>query len=221
MSKQFTGKSLPKFLSPAFPKDAPPELITAVENAALNALDRHGVSAFAAPREAAIAHEASHAIVGTHEGLRIRQISIYSQAMPSFGVIWGGRCMEADATWRTGPDTSAEEDLRRARFIVAGLAGEAVTKLDKPGSSLDELALSQTVGLNAAMKLADPMLSDTGRGAYAKQLWNERVWGVAIAILFHNREPFMQLAGYLDEHERVKGGKLREVLAQVKRIAAS
>ena len=50
---------------------APPELLSAIEDAARNVLDRHGKTAFAAPRELAILHETGHAIVGTHEGFTI------------------------------------------------------------------------------------------------------------------------------------------------------
>ena len=53
-----------------------------------------------------------------------------------------------------------------------------------------------------------------------KRLWNERVWGVAVAILRNNRQPFTQLAEHLHECGRVKGSKLREALAQVKRITS-
>ena len=54
-----------------------------------------------------------------------------------------------------------------ARVIIAGLAGEAMTSNDKPGSSLDELALSQFIVLNAAVKRNDDD---------AKRLWHEEVW---------------------------------------------
>jgi hypothetical protein len=204
--------------SRVLPKDSPPHLIAAVEDATRDTLARHGVSAFAAPREAAIFHEVGHAIVGAHEGFKIRNISIYSRAVPN-GLLWSGRCVEEAATWTTGPDTSADDDLRRARFIIAGLAGEAITGKDKPGSSLDELGLSQLVGLNAAAKLDDPTLSDAEAHVYAQRLWHEQVWGVAVAILRNNREPFMQLAKLLHERERVKGGKLHKILDQVKRVA--
>jgi hypothetical protein len=205
------------FLS-VLPKGTPPELLTAIGDAARDALDRHGLSAFIAPREAALAHEAGHAIVGAHEGLAIRAVTICSRSVALVGRVWGGRCIEAGA-WTTGPDTTAEDDLRRARFVIAGLAGEAVTGLDTPASSLDELALSQFVNLNAAAKLADSSLSNAEYSAYAQRLWHDQVWGVAITILRANHEPFTQLAGHLNQHTRVQGAKLRKVLAQVKRIA--
>jgi hypothetical protein len=203
-----------EFTSPVLPKNSSPELITAIEDATRQIFDLHGASAFEASRDAAIAHEVGHAIIGTHEGFKIRQISIYSQAVPNFGLVWGGRCIETAKFWTCGPDTSADDDLRRARFIIAGLAGEAITGRDKPGSSLDELVLSQLVGLNAAKKLDGYIPTE----AYAHQFWNEKVWYVGVAILRANRRLFSQLGNHLHQHEQVKGGKLRDVLAQVGKV---
>ena len=137
----------------------------------------------------------------------VTRVTIFSRATPFFGLCWGGLCSEAGGAWASGPDSHAEDDLRRARFIIAGLAGEALTGLDKPGSSLDELALSQFLGANAAMKLGhgDP-----------RQLWNERVWRVALSILHGNHAPFAQIARQLDEKEKVQGGKLRRILCRVR-----
>jgi hypothetical protein len=62
------------------PQGTPPQLI------------RHGAVAFEAPREAAIAHETSRAIVGTHEGLTIRRVTICSRSEPILGRVWGECC---------------------------------------------------------------------------------------------------------------------------------
>jgi hypothetical protein len=201
------------------PQGTPPELITAIEDAARSALDHHGLLAFMMTRDAALAHEAGHAVVAAHEGIIIRRVTIFSRSIAGVAC-WGGQCMDAGGTWTTGPDTSADDDLRRARMIIAGLAGEALTGLDRAGSSLDELALSQLVGLNAAAKLADPKLTGAEYSAYAKQLWHEQVWGVAVAIVRNNRDPFMQLVEHLHQHQKIKGGKLHAILANVKRIAS-
>jgi hypothetical protein len=93
--------------------------------------------------------------------------------------------------------------------------------LAKPGSSLDELALSQVVGINAASKLADytKVTGDEAYTEFAKQLWHEQIWCAALKILCGNREPFMQLAGQLQKHGSVKGATLRKILAQVKKVA--
>ena len=121
---------------------------------------------------------------------------------PPFEKAWGGWCRADGQEWTTGPDSSAEADLSRARIVVAGLAGEAVTGKDKPGSSLDELVLSQVIAHNAAAKLADPSLSDAAYDDFTERLWHERVWGVTIKILLANRGPFQQLAEHL--HRRKK-----------------
>src|SRR5437868_1563567 len=131
----------------SLPQGAPPELIAAINDAARDRLARHGGAAFAASREAAAAHEAGHAIVGTHEGIAIRRIKIDSRSDPMFGTRWGGHCFEVGWGWTAGPDTSADDDFKRARFIIAGLAGEVVCGLDKPGSSIDEEAMSQMLGI--------------------------------------------------------------------------
>jgi len=198
------------------PQGAPPELKTAIDDAIRDTFGRHGTAAFASSREATVLHETGHAIVGAHEGFKIREVTICEQALLNGGgSIWTGRCEEAAQKWTTGPDTTADEDLRRARFIVAGLAGEAVMGRDKPGSSLDELALSQFVGVNAAAKLADPTLTDAKYDAYVQQLWHEKVWDETVAILRKNREAFIQLANCLHQQKRVDGVKLRKILRKI------
>jgi hypothetical protein len=205
---------------PAFLTVAPPELITAVEDQLRRVLEHHGASAFAAPREAAIVHEVGHAIVGTHEGFTVRQISIYPQSVPILGDQWAGRCIEG-GPWTSGPDSTADDDLHRARYCIAGLAGEAVCGRDKPGSSIDELALSQLIGVNAASKLADyrVLTTDEAYTEYAKRLWHEQIWNVDIAILRANREPFQQIADNLHQNGCIKGSKLRKLLSQVRSIS--
>jgi hypothetical protein len=202
------------------PHGAPPELITAINDAARNAFARHGAVAFEAPPEAASAHEASHAIVATHEGFTVRRIAIYPQSAPILGTVWSGRCFEVGGAWTTDHDSTAEDDLRRARVVIAGLAGEALAGLDKPGSSLDELALSQLIACNVAAKLADPALSDADHSTYTKNLWHERVWKVARAILRANDEVFQQLTTHLNEHQEIEGVTLDKILANVKGIAS-
>jgi hypothetical protein len=205
----------------AFPllRSTPPVLIAIIADAAQDVLSHHGASAFEASRHAAIAHEAGHAVVATHEGFTIRQVMIFSR-LTNLGTLWGGRCLEAGGAWTSGPDSTADEDLRRARVVIAGLAGEAVVGLDKPGSSLDELALSQVIGCNVyAKRNYDPTLNEAEAEAACERLWHERVWRVATAILCANREPFIRVAERLNQYESARGGALRKALAQVKRIA--
>lgn len=201
------------------PKGVPPGVIAAIENATHKAFNSHGVPAFAMSREAAIAHEVGHTIVATAEGQVIQSVCIFFRSMPPpFEKAWGGWCRADGQEWTTGPDSSAEADLSRARIVVAGLAGEAVTGKDKPGSSLDELVLSQVIAHNAAVKLADPSLSDAAYDDFTERLWHERVWGVTIKILLANRGPFQQLAEHLHRKEKIKGDKLQAALAGITRI---
>jgi hypothetical protein len=195
---------------------APTELARAITGAIRKVLDQHGLAAFAMPRDAAIAHETAHAIVGAHEGLKIRSVRITAYAA-MFGVrevVWSGRCDEA-VPWSCGPHSTVDADLSRARMTIAGLAGETVTGLDKPGSSLDELVLSQTIVLGAAVKLGHP------DEEAAQRLWHARVWNEALLILRENKLPFCKLADALDAREMVKGKKLREILHRVKRRGTS
>jgi hypothetical protein len=201
------------------PQGTPPKLFGCIENTVRDAFNQHGISAFAMPRDAAMAHEAGHAIVGTHEGVLYRSVSIESRSVPGFGMAWGGWC-NADVGWTSGPDTTAQSDLSRARIIIAGLAAEALTGKDNPGSSIDERALTTALVSNAANKLAKQNLSDAEFLAYAEQLGDEQVWNATIAILRNNEEPFQQLVNELDQREKVKGSKLRNILAKVRRIPA-
>jgi hypothetical protein len=202
----------------ALPEGAPPALMTAINDEAGRILNQHGLPAFTMPRNAALAHEAGHAIVAAHEGMAIRRVTVFSRCVSGVE-LWGGLCLEAGG-WTTNNDTSADDDLRRARFIIAGLAGEAITGTDKPGSSLDELFLSQLVGLNAAVKLDDPSLSDDDYRAFAERLWHEQVWTVTLAILRANWEPFNQIVQLLHQKQSVQGARLRHALAQVRGIAS-
>src|SRR5262249_44366518 len=102
-----------------------------------------------------------------------------SREVPNFGTaVWGGRCSEAAATCRMGPDTTADDDLHRARFFISGLVAEWIVQMDTPGSSIDDLVKSQAFGGSAAKKLADRVvLSGLSDGpeldAYLHQFWHE------------------------------------------------
>jgi hypothetical protein len=59
------------------------------------------------PRNAALAHEAGHAVVATHEGGTIRRVTIFSRSMSGIE-LWGGQCMDA-AKLDDHPERSDEE----------------------------------------------------------------------------------------------------------------
>jgi hypothetical protein len=123
--------------------------------------------------------------------------------------------VDGSSAWQSGPDTTVENDLSAARIVISGLVGELACRLDKAGSSLDEIVLSQTLAVNAAIKLG--MTTD----AQGEQLWNERVWRETFAILRENWDAFNELVAHLDQAGKLKGGKLRRVLGKVRRRAAS
>ena len=56
--------SSPQQFAAHLPKGTPPELITAIQDAIRGIFERHGLPAFAAPKEAAVLHEVGHAVVG-------------------------------------------------------------------------------------------------------------------------------------------------------------
>lgn len=103
-------------------------------------LDSEGLAAFAMPRSAALAHEVGHCIVGTVEGLTIVKTEI-SERLPG---IWCGVTNET-SSWLIENDTPTTTVLAPARYLIGGIAGEAVLDPDHrcSGSSLDEVALSQ------------------------------------------------------------------------------
>jgi hypothetical protein len=91
--------------TPAAAPSSPPMLTAAIDNATRAVLEQHdGIEAFIGTREAAVAHEVGHAIVGTHEGLKIRRISIYS-----YGNNWGG------VAARTGPGGAPARQIPASR----------------------------------------------------------------------------------------------------------
>jgi hypothetical protein len=211
-----SGDNVVDPLAPFFPQGAtPPEFLAMLDAATHKTYGQHGVSAFTAPREAALVHEAGHAVVATHEGLAVRSVSVFRRGVPPLEA-WGGWCaVDGTSAWRSGPDTTVENDLSAARIVISGLVGELACRLDKAGSSLDEIILSQTLAVNAAIKLG--MATD----AQGEQLWNERVWRETFAILRENWDAFNELVAHLDQAGKLKGGKLRRVLGKVRRRAAS
>ena len=68
--------------TPSFPEGLPQDLNDCVVEQVRTLYAKHGPAAFAMPKDAAAAHEAGHAIVGTHEGLAITGVKIFSRQVP-------------------------------------------------------------------------------------------------------------------------------------------
>ena len=100
-------------------------------------------------------------------------------------------------------------------MTIAGLAGEAFARVDKPASSLDELVISQMLGANAVRKLK-PELNLEQLNTESERHWHEQIWRAVLLILRKNAVPFTRLSNYLFEKEKIRGDKLRKILAQIK-----
>ena len=188
---------------------------------AINAMEifqKEGASAFEMPREAAAIHEAGHCIIGKLNGFKIKKVSIFEKTLPAaeaafrgYDKVWYGRTEESpQRRWEVGPSANASDDLKRAQFVIAGLAVEAMSQWKREGSSLDELALSQLIAAEAARKL----------GVDAKQLWNSEVWKLTILTCRHNLEVIDKIADRLLKVGSITGSVLGEMLNEVKSLPA-
>ena len=167
-----------------------------------------GPAAFEAPREAAALHEAGHAVVGAHEGFSIEKLTI-SEKIQNGASLWGG--FTHSQPWSVKQTTQPADDLRHARFIIAGLAAESMTEWNRAGSSLDELILAQLVTALAAQKV----------GADEQILWRNDVWAGSAKIIKHNAEPFNQIVDHLLHTQEISGGDLQAMLSAVRQISAA
>jgi hypothetical protein len=214
--------------------DVSARLLDGIEDTARGILAKHGIAAFEMTKKAAAFHEAGHAIVGTHEGMRIKSVSIESRSMPGVaGMQWTGFCLNADG-WTSGPHTTAQADLSRARYVLAGYVAEAATNTDMPGSSIEERGLATMLVNNATVKMlgetpfatlaeaiaAQPPGVSEERQAYLTKLGDEQVWDRVAAALRTNWDLFHELAQELYRRHKVKGGRLQKILGKVKKVVA-
>ena len=199
----------PELFLPRWPIGTPGELIAETDIFAGKILAKHGIKAFAMPFEAAVAHESGHVIVAAAEGCKIDKVCLIRSMLPALGEIWGGKFLERNR-WTRDANTPPQDDLRRARIVIAGYAGEKAYGVARPGSSLDERALSYFLAVLAA---------DNLKRTDWQALWHEQVWKPIKPVFETNRRPFEQLMDALCSHERVQGAKLQTILSHVKPIA--
>jgi hypothetical protein len=136
--------------------------------------------------------------------------------------MWAGRTFEPEG-WRCTSDTTAAQDLQRARIVIAGMAAEMLCKWHRPASSLDELALSQYLAGIAQKKIetGDRYVEVVRQGPWrfadeaAHKLWNEQVWHVALKTIKANRYAFKALTELLYERGKLKGAPLQAILQRV------
>ena len=197
-----------------------PAMAATIENNVRKVLDQHGIGAFAMPRAAALVHAAGHGIVACAQGWLVRFVRVWAETVPLPGgsdvVAWTGLCQTASGAWTADNHSKVANDLKHAIDMTAGLVAETLTKVNLPGSSLDEVVRSQSLAALIVDKLR-PGLNPMQLNVTAKAFWNELIWGAAVDILQANRGPLKALAAALDEFGEVRGRRLRTILATVKR----
>ena len=182
---------------------------------------QHGLAAFTMPRDAALAHEAGHAIVGAHEGFAVRRVTVFSRSVSGVEA-WGGFCAEAGGRGPPGR-------TRAQTTICAAPASSSPGSPEKPSPeptsparrSMNWSCRSWSAS-NAAVKLDDdPSRSDDEYRAYAEQLWHEQVWTRgASPSCAPTASRSCRSCNCLHEKESVQGARLRQALAQVRRITS-
>jgi len=165
-----------------------------------------GVAGWTVTREAAVAREAAHAVVQTHDGDLITVVSVFSRPFDG-EIAWGG---VAKAGRQCDEMTSPERDLRQARAVIAGEVAKQFCCVKREASSLDEVMLSRILAKIASCKLDCKTAGE--------QLWRNQVWQRVEAILRHNQKVFYELSERLHRDGSVKGDELKRLLSGVGRL---
>ena len=181
--------------------------------------DQHGIGAFAMPRRAArVVHAAGHGIVAcARRGWLVRFVRVWAETVP-LPVVPTSRLGMAfarprPARWTADNHSKVANDLKHVIDMTAGLVAETLTKVNLPGSSLDEV-----------VQVTEPRRPHRGQASTrpqpdATQRHRKRRSGTSLsgarrwAILQANRGPLEALAAALDEFGEVRGWRrLRAIL---------
>jgi hypothetical protein len=189
----------------------PPEsnvaLQQCISEAAKRILANEGLDAFAMPKSAALAHETGHAIVGAHEGLTILKVKVFERGTG----IWCG-AVDETSSWSINDATPTETALARARYLIGGIAGEAVLDPDnfRKGSSLDEIVLSQVLiaGIWQERHEEFPGVE------YPNEIW-QQCWRQTCCIVKLNEDVGRDLIRKLERSGRLYGKPLAASLRRV------
>ena len=192
------------------PAEAQAGVTECITNKALELLAAEGMQAFDMSRSAALAHETGHAIVGTHEGLTILEVKVFER----FADTWCGVVNES-SSWQVDADTPTAAALARARYLIGGIAGEAVLDPDnmRSGSSLDEIVLAQMLlgGIWQKRREEFPGID------HPSDLWTV-VWQHTACIVKHNEKVGHDLIRKLERTGRLYGKPLQACLRRVARF---
>ena len=191
------------------PAEAHADVSECIANEAQKLLASEGMRAFEMPRSAALAHETGHAIVGAHEGLTVVEIKVFER---NAGV-WCGVVNES-SSWHVDAETPTAAALARARYLIGGIAGEAVLDPDnrRSGSSLDEIVLVQML-LEGIWQQRRAEFADIADPA---DLW-QVVWYQTCCIIKFNEKVGHDLMRKLERTGRLRGKPLAASLRRVAR----
>jgi hypothetical protein len=208
---KFPSAGLGQFNEHIFlPAEAHAGVHACVVEAAERVLASEGLRAFEMPRSAALAHETGHAIVGAHEGLTIVEVGVFERAAD----VWSGVTTES-STWSVDANTPTATALGRARYLIAGIAGEAVLDPDncRSGSSLDEIVLSQALLGGIWTKRR----ADFADVEHPSDLW-QACWQQTCCIVKLNENVGRDLIRKLERRGRLYGKPLAASLRRVARF---
>jgi hypothetical protein len=181
---------------------------------ARSAFEKDGLRAFDCTRRAASLHEAGHAIIGTVDGRKVRDVRLRRRLIAG-RYQWLGmtrwRRWDADKPM-TSPDSEVTDDILAARNTIAGWASELLFDPDlRKGSSIDEIAAFHVILANVVTKLGK-----SGSFEERKSVLDSILGGV-FADLRRNEAVIRDVANRLEVVERLHGAELRGLLAKVAR----
>jgi hypothetical protein len=193
------------------PPEVDTDVIEDIEREVRRLLASEGLRAFEMLRSAAIAHEAGHAIVGRHEGLAIVQVEVFKCSGPQ-GEVWGGATNE-NAPWRIDATTPTAGVLARVRYMVAGIAGEAILDPEgyRRGSSLDEIVLSQLICVRVLQERSSEFVGVD----HPHEIWSG-CWRQTCVILKRNEDIARDLMRKLARTGCLRGKPLAASLRRVR-----
>jgi hypothetical protein len=168
-------------------------------------LETDGPRAFECPKSAAAFHEAGHCIISAHDGVPPSHATIWPIVVAGQSR-WIGRTY-FNVKYSTDAKTSPEEDQKFAEAQLAGVVAEWVFDLYRAGSSLDEILSAQVAIMNASIK----------SGRQPEVLYRDVIDEIA-ATLKANKRIAREIADVLMSKHVIGGSRLKQALAQVRRV---
>jgi hypothetical protein len=178
-----------------------------VDELARFVLAAQGPAAFECSKRSAAVHEAGHCIITKALGQPVTRTKIERRNVGE-RVVWLGETLGPPA-WECTPETDPRDDFREGISLIAGFIAEVVFDGDnlRFGSSLNEIAVTNAIAHNIAVKLkADP--SDVMR----------QIMAAAGDTLLRNADAVRAIAERLERKRTIDGPRLAKMLAGVERL---